>query len=146
MKFQLWAKTVDKVWCYWEHLGETHQGGKILGKPLGNRLGTWWEHQNPKKLTPPPPPPFSSPYEKNIDSPACMLNHLIGCMKSLFLKQFVTIFDLANIPYPSEDHGSLLRTTKENFHFSVTYTTQFKLWTLLKSHFHLISQEFSVVS
>ncbi len=54
MKFQLWAKTVDKVWCYWEQLGETHQGGKMLGKPLGTRLGTWWEHQNPKKMTPPP--------------------------------------------------------------------------------------------
>jgi len=128
MKFQLCVKTVDKVWCYWEHLGETHQGGKMLGKPLGNRSGTWWEHQNhqkntprpflpqkekkralgtyreqigdmvgtPKsqKMDPSPSAPFSPPKEKNMNPPRCMLNHLIGCMKTLFLKLFVTIFGL----------------------------------------------------
>ncbi len=100
----------------------------MFGKPLGNRSGTCWEHQNAKNLTPhtflpqkekkwalgtyreqigdmvgtpksqkfdpSPSAPFSSPYEKNMDPPGCMLNHLIGCMKILFLKLFVTIFDL----------------------------------------------------
>jgi hypothetical protein len=55
---------------------------------IGDMVGT----PKSQKNYPSPFTPFSSPYEKNMDPPGCMLNHLIGCMKILFLKLFVTIF------------------------------------------------------
>jgi hypothetical protein len=57
---------------------------------IGDMVGT----PKSQKIDPSPSAPFSPPKEKNMDPPGCMLNHLIGCMKILFLKLFVTIFDL----------------------------------------------------
>jgi hypothetical protein len=89
---------------------DIHESGQIIWDKsevvlLGSSKGTTWEHfenlivtlwehiwkeakNNPKKsLTPPPK-------EKNWTPNDCMLSLLIGCMKVLFPKLFVPIFDL----------------------------------------------------
>jgi hypothetical protein len=71
----IWDK---RVWWYWE-LHWNIVGGYTKGKKI-------------PLLTPSPPLPF--PKEKKLGPPECMLNRLIGCMKFVFLKLFVTILDL----------------------------------------------------
>jgi hypothetical protein len=77
--------------------------GNILGKHI--KEGKCWEnlwetdrgHGGNTKIPknwPLPLRPLLYPKGKDMDPPGCMLNHLIGCMKMLFLKLFVTIFDL----------------------------------------------------
>jgi hypothetical protein len=63
------------IWYYWEHLGEQ------LGEQIGKR--------GAKKTSPQP-----APKEKNRTPRESMLSLLIGCMKLLFSKLFVTNFGL----------------------------------------------------
>lgn len=70
---------LDKVLCYWEHLGN-------LGNMLRIALGTYG---NPKPCNPIPPP-----QGKKIGPHGCMFGHLICCMRTLFLNLFVTILGL----------------------------------------------------
>ncbi len=65
-----------KVWFYWEHI-EEH---------IGNSMGT----ENPKNN-----PSARDPKEKKLGPCQSMLSLLLGCIKFLFLKLFVTIFDLS---------------------------------------------------
>jgi hypothetical protein len=54
-------------------------------------MGTHWEqNKNPKN----PLSPLSKPKRKKLGPLEDMLSLLIGCMEFVFLKLFVTIFDL----------------------------------------------------
>jgi hypothetical protein len=66
-----------KVWGYF---------GNTFWKLDGNTLGT----EKTKLLS----PPFQNLKDKNCAPPKCMLSLLIGYMKIMVLKQFVTIFSL----------------------------------------------------
>jgi len=69
--------------------------GGYLWKPDENSMGTWWEHIRTKKKThPPASPPRIHTQEKDWTPHGSMLSLLIGCMKLLFPKLFVTIFGL----------------------------------------------------
>jgi len=65
-----------KVWFYWEHI-EEH---------IGNLMGT----ENSKKN-----PSAGGPKENKLGPCLSMLSLLLGCIKFLFLKLFVTIFHLS---------------------------------------------------
>ncbi len=67
--------------CYWEHL-EEH-----IREYFGNMLGTHWE-QGQKKKKQKTPPGKTEPIMSG------MLSLCVGCMKLLFPKLLVTIFDL----------------------------------------------------
>jgi hypothetical protein len=61
--------------------------GNILRNKLrtwGNMVGTHWEHQNPKKITPLP--------KRKIEPLGCRLHHVIGQVEFLFLIVFLTPF------------------------------------------------------
>jgi hypothetical protein len=84
-----WPNHMVKLRCYWERLGEQLEN-------LGNPMKRWWEHvantlgtrnKKQKKKTP-PKGKKTGPIMSN------MLSLLIGCMKFLFPKLLVTIFDL----------------------------------------------------
>ncbi len=64
-----------KVWFYWEHI-EEH---------MGNCIGT----ENPQKN-----PSAGDPKETKLGPCLSTLSLLLGCIKFLFLKLFVTIFHL----------------------------------------------------
>jgi len=71
----------------WGNTSRRENVGKPFGKQIGDMVGT----PKSQKLT---LRPLNYPKGKNMDPSGCMLNHLIGCMEMLFLKLFVTIFDL----------------------------------------------------
>lgn len=106
---------LDKVLCYWEHLGNLGNMlritlgtyGNILRNMmrmalniLGNMLETHWEHgwkheTKKKKIEPCNPiPPPNSPQDKKMGPHGCMFGHLIGYMRIIFLKLFVTILGI----------------------------------------------------
>jgi hypothetical protein len=82
----IWAKPYGiKLRCYWEYLGDT----------FGNLMRIPWEHIRMKKKTHRPASPPRTPTQEKDRTPHwSMLILLIGCMKFLFPKLFVTIFDL----------------------------------------------------
>jgi hypothetical protein len=58
-------------------------------------MGTWLEYQNEKNHFKPNPHSPKLPQKKlKHDFLRYMLNHLIGCMKYLFLKFFFIIFGM----------------------------------------------------
>jgi len=57
-------------------------------------MRTFWEHIGNKEEKQKMPPPPLPPKGKNRAHHECMLRLLIGCMKFLFPKLFVTIFGL----------------------------------------------------
>jgi hypothetical protein len=63
---------------------------------LGNLMETQWEHDTntTKDPFPPPLPPAQKKKKKHWTPHECMLSLLIGCIKLLFPKLFVTVFDL----------------------------------------------------
>jgi hypothetical protein len=77
MEVELWPNNAgSKLRCHWNVLGNTLGIWGTFWEP--DYVRTWWDHigGRPKKKNPPPP---------------CMLSLLIGCMKFLFSKLFVTI-------------------------------------------------------
>jgi hypothetical protein len=93
------AKTYAiKVRDYGEYVGE-HIGNLKYWEPNKNPLRTWRElsenafgNQGKMKKYPPPPHPPSKKKKKQSTLGAC-LGLPIGCMKFLFPKEFITIFD-----------------------------------------------------
>jgi hypothetical protein len=86
MRVELWANYMGiEVRCYWERtkeqLGNLRRSMRTPWEDIGNEGG--------KKSCSP-----SSPKEKNWTPHECMLSLLVGCMKLLFPKLFVTIFGL----------------------------------------------------
>jgi hypothetical protein len=65
-----------KVWFYWEHI-EEH---------IGNFMGTDNQEKNPSAAR--------DPKENKLGPCLSMVSLLLGCIKFLFLKLFVTIFHL----------------------------------------------------
>jgi hypothetical protein len=74
--------------CEW--LKEQLRAWGISREHDENMLGTHWEQGRKTKNASPPLPPKG----KNRAHHECMLRLLIGCMKFLFPKLFVTIFGL----------------------------------------------------
>jgi hypothetical protein len=74
--------------CYWEHVENLR---KVLGtrhEHVGNSMGTYWEQG--KKIPPTPTAPSPKNPEGKNKAP---LRILIVCIKFLFPKQLVTIFN-----------------------------------------------------
>ncbi len=76
-------------------------------EPLGNLMGAYFQHignQKIKKISLPP----KKTQRKKLSPLECMLSFLIGYMKFLFPKLFVTIFKPAELISPFINHGHLL--------------------------------------
>jgi len=93
-----------KARCCWEHPWGTHREPK---EHIETIMGTHWELEGNmlrtkekwKKILPSTPPKTQNLKEKKSRHVECMLSLAIGCMKFLFPKLFITIFDLGQYPH-----------------------------------------------